>query len=271
MLPNTDEASSIDQYMGENLSILDNQRRKQFPYLCRAFEDHLNAFGPNDFFVLQKSLKEDLSNPHIRVIIAMLKLSGEFLLIVFCNIHYRNILPVDWDPDIFFKFRDAILGQIMSCGIKLRNDLTRGIPNIWENYYQLDVEKDIAFEIGRYYYGIREFKLALQYYQESIKSVGIHHVTFHNQGLCYYSLGELELSLSCFTKAYELSSTYEKAKSWKEKVSNEIDLREKKLQLNSDESILNQEVLQTKHIVLTPLEEDIISRLGELTTISSNE
>ena len=60
---------------------------------------------------------------------------------------------------------------------------------MWENYYVLDKDKDIAFEIGRFYYGIREYEKALGYYRDSTSSIGEHHVTFHNMGLCHYSMG----------------------------------------------------------------------------------
>ena len=106
----------------------------------QTFNDSIEQFGPNDFFVLQKSLKEDCNNPPLRTVIALLKLS-------------------DWDPDVFFKFRDVILNQAPSCGQLLRNDLVRGIPRVWKNYYLMDMEKDIAFEVGRFYYGIRDYTM----------------------------------------------------------------------------------------------------------------
>ncbi len=49
--------------------------------------------------------------------------------------------------------------------------------------------QDIAFEIGRFYYGIREYDKALAYYCQSSETIGEHHVTFHNMGLCHYSMG----------------------------------------------------------------------------------
>ncbi|CAN0443170.1 unnamed protein product, partial [Hapterophycus canaliculatus] len=50
--------------------------------------------------------------------------------------------------------------------------------------------QDVAFEIGRFYYGIREYQSALSFYRDSSENVGQHHVTFHNMGLCYYSMGK---------------------------------------------------------------------------------
>ena len=186
-----------------------DQRSQEFPNTVSSFQEYLVDFGPNDFFVMQKCLKEETkaknsSGPSLKSVVALLKLS-------------------QWDPDVFYKFRDAILDQIPSCGSKLRADLVRGISNVWKNYYMLDKDKDIAFEIGRFYYGIRDFKNALDFYQTSIDSVGDHHVTSHNMGLCYYSLGDVEKSLSYFTAAVNQNEAYEKAKSWRDRVRRELD------------------------------------------------
>lgn len=175
-----------------------------FPLLSLSFRETCVMFGPNDFFVLQKGLKEDVSQPSLRSVISMLKLS-------------------DWDPDVFFKFRDVILGQTPTCGSKLRNDISRGIARLWENYFMLDVDKDIAFEIGRFYYGIRDYDNALRFYEESISGVGEHHITLHNQGLCFYSQGKLETALSYFSRSLSLNERYEKARNWVDKVKKEME------------------------------------------------
>lgn len=199
-----DSQSADDStFMKDGLETRDSNRMRRFPYLRQAFEDHVDSFGPNDFFVLQKSLKENMPNISLRTIVALLKLS-------------------DWDPDVFFKFRDQILNQAPTCMLKLRNDMSRGVPRVWTNYYMMDMEKDIAFEIGRFYYGIRELEMALKYYVISSDTVGVHHVTEHNKGLCYHSLGKLEMALQHFQKAVQLFPAYEKAHSWLERTRRDI-------------------------------------------------
>ena len=86
----------------------------------------------------------------------------------------------------------------------------------------MDAEKDIAFEIGRFYYGIRDYTNALKYYKISTQDIGPHHVTFHNQGLCHYSKGDLQEALENFAKSQEMNADYEKARNWYEKVSKEL-------------------------------------------------
>ena len=183
---------------------VDEVRSTKFPNLVVSFREYLDSFGPNDFFVMQKTLKEDSPNPPLRSIVSLLKLG-------------------DWDPDVFFKFRDLILNNAPTCGHKLRSDLCRGMDRVWTNYYAMDTDKDIAFEIGRFYYGIREYQQALKYYGESSSTIGEHHVTSHNQGLCNYSLNNLVEALEQFKKAIKLNPAYEKAKNWVEKVTKEID------------------------------------------------
>jgi tetratricopeptide (TPR) repeat protein len=152
-------------------------------------------------------MKEDAANPSLKSVVALLKLC-------------------DWDPDVFYKFRDVILNQVCQANIKLRNDLCRGIPRVWENYYQLDKEKDVAFEIGRFFYGIRDFGKALRYYTISSETIGEHHVTFHNMGLCFYSLNMTADAIEHFQKSIKLNSKYVKAQTWLEKVQKEIKAKE---------------------------------------------
>ena len=102
------------------------------------------------------------------------------------------------------------------------------VPRVWKNYYLLDKEKDVAFEIGRFYYGIRQYADAVKYYTVSSDTIGQHHVTFHNMGLCYYSMGQPERSIQYFEQAIGLNDKYEKAVSWLTKVKLEIETASKK-------------------------------------------
>ena len=72
-----------------------------------------------------------------------------------------------------------------------------------------------------------EHKKLINKNTESIKTIGEHHVTYHNQGLCHYSLGELVIALENFEHALSLNKDYEKARSWIEKVTKEIECKQK--------------------------------------------
>jgi len=144
-------------------------------------------------------MKEDSQRPALKAIVALLKLSN-------------------WDPDVFYKFRDAVLQQVPACTTKLRNDLCRNLPCLWRQHFVLDKDKDVAFEVGRLYYGLRMYQKAIQFYQTSIQCSGEHHVTFHNMGLCYYSLSQNQLALDHFSQALLLKTDYVKARAWQQKL-----------------------------------------------------
>ncbi|CAM9967119.1 unnamed protein product [Pylaiella littoralis] len=207
------------EWTGDAMDRKDLERSKHFPHLAAAFRTNVEQFGPNDFFVMQKCMKEDAATPTLKSVVALLKLG-------------------DWDPDVFYKFRDTILNQVSTAVTKLKKDLCRGIPRVWNNYYMLDKDKDVAFEIGRFYYGIREYENALGFYRDSSENVGQHHVTFHNMGLCYYSMGDLHEAKTNFELALGLNANYEKAKSWQRKVNQELTFPEvnRELALNGPAS-----------------------------------
>lgn len=196
-------APSITELLGNRLEAVCVERSKRYPHLTRAFEDEIAAFGPNDFFVMQKAVKEDAKVPSLKSVLALLKLSG-------------------WDPDVFYKFRDVLLDHSPGASPKLKQDVRCGIPFVWRNYYALDKEKDIAFEIGRLHYGMHDYDAALAFYTLSTQEMGKHHVTSHNMGLCHYSKKQLALAASCFEEAYTLNPSYQKASTWLQRVRKEL-------------------------------------------------
>lgn len=181
---------------------------RRFPHLQRAFTDSLESFGPNDFFVIQKGIK-DCAQPPLRLITSLLRLS-------------------DCDTEVFHKFRDAILQQAPTCGPRLRADLCRCMGRLWENHFELDMEKDIAFEIGRFYYGVRDYARALKFYRLSLEQVGEHHVTHHNVGLCLYSLSRFEEAIVAFEKGIAYNPAYEKSRTWLARCRAEMEARSKR-------------------------------------------
>jgi len=188
--------------MNGDIEMLNKKRKSQFPSLYHSYEEFINKFSPNDFFVIQKSLKEECV-PSLASIVSLIKLSN-------------------WDPDIFFKFRDTILSKAPTAGPRLRNDLSHVTSKLWDHYYHLDNDKDIAFELGRLCYGLSLYQDALKYYEISVSIFGEHHVTHHNSGLCHFSLFEFHKASYFFNRALTLNPEYEKSITWLERVTKEM-------------------------------------------------
>ncbi len=199
ILTGEDDISSNKKIDTSRAWPINHEIRSLYKRLYNSFEDNVHAFSPNDFYLIQRALKDETSKPSLASMVSLLKLSN-------------------WDSEVFFKFRDSILAEIPRATHGLRNELQRGAKLIWDNYYHLDNEKDVAFELGRLLFGLHYFELSLEFYQLSLDLFGSHHVTHHNQGLCNSSLNKYDAAAICFQKSLELKPDYEKAAIWLEKV-----------------------------------------------------
>lgn len=167
-----------------------------FSSLKLAFREAVGSFGPDHFFHLQQrefaNSTTDRDETLVKAVIALLQLS-------------------DWDADLVFKYRDVLLNNLEVCNVRLLDDLRRGMERAWENYFLLEHDKDFAFELGRFHYGLQEYERALVFYSKSSDLVGKHHVTEHNIGLCHASLGNKDAALERFKSCLEMNPTYTKA------------------------------------------------------------
>ena len=80
------------------------------------------------------------------------------------------------------------------------------------------------------------------YYEDSTKHIGEHHVTYHNQGLCYYSLAKYESAMHFFEKAMSMNADYDKARSWYERVKKEIEDKAAAAAANGSKENVTEEV-----------------------------
>ena len=107
---------------------------------------------------MQKAADKAANTPPLKSVLSLMKLSG-------------------WDPDVFYKFRNVLSNQSPTASAELKQDVKHGISLVWSNYYALDNEKDIAFEIGRLCYNLHEYDSALAYYAISVWDTGKHYIT----------------------------------------------------------------------------------------------
>ena len=73
----------VSAWTGDQIEARSLRRAKAFPHLGDAFYCTIEQFGPHDFFVMQKAMKEDVPTPSLKSVVALLKLS-------------------DHDPDVFY-------------------------------------------------------------------------------------------------------------------------------------------------------------------------
>lgn len=62
-------------------------------YLCIRVSRRIQAFGPESFSTLQRSVKDDVAHPSLGLVVQLLRLSR-------------------LDPDVFIKFRVTLVDQV---------------------------------------------------------------------------------------------------------------------------------------------------------------
>jgi len=176
--PKKDEATI--PHAEDVLDSVSDKRLKRFPNCVLAFDD-LISFGPGDFYRLQQRIGS-FAYPSIRDVNMVLNVSN-------------------WDPDIYFKFRETILHCFFAANLDVRKDLLKNIDKVWSNFFYFHLSNDIAFELGRFYFGCGSFKKSISYFEKSIDLFGCHHITLHNMGLAYHCLGNRDKAEHYFRKS----------------------------------------------------------------------
>ena len=185
-----------------------NFAKNKAPMTCTAFEEWADNFGPESFSSLQRCDRAECNAPTLKHAFSLLRLGGN-------------------DADVFQKFRSVIISKVGSLETSphTRADLRKTIKGVLENYFPLHKNKDVCFEVARVYMGLKDYRTAIRLFDCSIEDCGRHHVTTHNQGICFYYLEEYESAMEKFQESLSINEKYQEAKNWLKKTEERISER----------------------------------------------
>jgi hypothetical protein len=172
--------------------------RRAHPHRLFHFKHAIRLFSPEDFATLQRNVKQEVANPTLRLLLALLRLGAH-------------------DSEVFMKFKAHIIAR----AAELRRDdplasdvLSEDVPAMQGAFFPLSPERDLHFELGRVCMGLGAYDAAMQLFTDSNASAGEHHVTWHNIGLCKWFLGDTTGAIGCFEASLALQNDYEEAGKW---------------------------------------------------------
>jgi len=202
-------------YKHDSLNVsafLIGQHPKGYRETGQAYQEAIDRFGPDDFFVLKEGIQQCYTKLAPQQIIAYLKLSH-------------------WDASIFLDLFSDLHENLTDASESLKKSLREAAQSIWDLYYPIGETNDVAFQLGMLLYRIDYYADALVYFQHSLQLHGPHPSTFYNLSLCYYGMKQWVEALKWAEETLELDSAFEGGKAlWEE-------LREKLRQ--SDEPLAN--------------------------------
>ena len=161
--------------------------------------DTLLSFDPDSFSHLQRCIREEIPSPSLKNILSLIRLS--------C-----------YESEVFYKFKQLLIDRVLYASEKIQTDIKEDLVHIFDLYYPLQLTKDVHFDLGRLYMGLKCYSEGLNMFQHSIDTCDEHHVTWYNMGICYYYLQIYDKSLECFSKCLNLSPDYHDANAWKARI-----------------------------------------------------
>ncbi|MES2373009.1 MAG: SAM-dependent methyltransferase [Bacteroidota bacterium] len=136
-----------------------------------AYQRFINNFGPDDFYTLKQLFVSTAHNLSLQELLACLRLSG-------------------YDARFFNQLLPRLTDLINSVSEEEKWDIFQVLHQIWEMYYPLGEEDDLAFNIGLVLFNLNFPKEALSYFLLSEKIYGYHANRSYNIAVCHYHLND---------------------------------------------------------------------------------
>lgn len=150
-----------------------------------AYEEAVGRAGPDDFFSLRRGIEGSYDALDTAQILSLLRMSRWDVRIL------RDCLPVLWKHQ-------------PSASARACQDVVRAVTRVWESYFPIGEEQDLAFELGLLLHAYGGHREALALFGDSVRIHGDDARTRWNMGLCHYALGEVEAAFARFGEASRL-------------------------------------------------------------------
>ena len=155
-----------------------------------AYQQFVNNFGPDDFNSIKQLAYFNVSRLKLKDLIALYRLSA-------------------YDSTFFIKLLPRLKQISRMITFNERKRLAQTFECIWEMYFHINENYDLAFEIGGICYDIGYYQKALNYFQYSVDEFGIKADIYYNQALCYYQLRQDKLFFQTLNIAKEAFPDFE--------------------------------------------------------------
>ena len=117
-----------------------------------------------------------------------------------------------WDAKFFLESVPALSNKIDDVTEPLKTEIYHGLYKVWENFYPIGEDNDVAFQIGAVMFRLEHYTEAVNFFKHSLENYGEDARTFSNMGLCYYFMKEYKMSLELMEKVLKLNPEHATAR-----------------------------------------------------------
>ncbi len=180
----------------------------EFPESRRVFEEEFVRRNPDDYYYMRKNfapvpiLPQDATNPE------MVPEPRPDLLAILAYLRYGG-----WDADGFLSVFEALREAVKVADARQRREVWFVLRNVWEHYYAIGEERDLAFHIGIILHEMEFFPEAVQFFERSRQRHGADPNTVYDIAVCYYHLRDLDSALRYVQETLVIDPNFEAARS----------------------------------------------------------
>ena len=161
--------------------------------LRKAYQRHVQDFGPDSFYTITKHARKTIPEMGVDDILAYLRLSRH-------------------DSHQFGRYLPRLIELAPEFDSDMREDVVAAIDQVWETYFPLGEDLDLASRIAALLYAMNEYPRALEYFERAIEIYGPDTGTLYNIACCYQLTGEDAVAAAVLAKVLEHDPDNEAAK-----------------------------------------------------------
>lgn len=183
------------------------QHPDDYPETQHSFTQNIVQNNPDDFFTIKKTVGSQDGEFEIEQFLAYLRFSG-------------------WDSAVFFEYFTEVLQVLEDVSVAVRKELYWTAKQVWDMYFFIAEERDLAFTLGGMLYGLEYYPEAIEYLNHSLQLYGDHPTTLCNIAMCHYDLNQLDTALEFVNRSLKIDPLFESARELLIKVESELEVHQ---------------------------------------------
>lgn len=188
---------SLYEHENVNMSLfLLSQNGHDFMETSMAYNEIIESLGPDDFYIIKNAVVPLNKSLTTKELLTFLRFTV-------------------WDSRTFLEFYNILLERIQTEEDFPKDELITVINQIWEHYFPIGEEGDLAYYLGSLLAYFGHDTDALKLFQASCEFYGADAAIYYEIALCYYNLRDAEKTLEYTEKSLALDPSFEESMSLK--------------------------------------------------------
>ena len=174
--------------------ILNLDKPMAYPNMRLAYRRCIERFGPDEFFSLKRWVDRSQDSMGLQQILSFWRLGG-------------------YDAEFFIQSTKQISGLLPDANDEEKQDLLRGIQQMWSSYYVMEQRYDLALDAGLLLFEMDMYEPSKRYLEISIhqEQDEVVSTVFYCLAICCFELELVEAAKGYIRKLLELEPDHEEA------------------------------------------------------------